>query len=177
MSHTTRFKSSFNNPDVLQRAVLMLQHEMFGSVRCQLLQNAVPRMYFKDQFQKDVKKGFCDYVLKLEDCPYDIGFLWNAETQSYELIFDEWADNIAKVLGLSSREYNLEISKIQERMKTLGQPFEEPNTLGRHYTKLTQAYALAATQFGIANAPHIQVQECAKSETSQSIYLVTNAIL
>jgi len=46
-------------------------------INCDLVRLTAPRMWFKDQLQRQLGKSseICDYVLQLHDCPYDVGFI------------------------------------------------------------------------------------------------------
>lgn len=85
MSHTTSVKSvPIKSVNALRSAVSELQSQ---GIKCELVANAVPRMYYRDQIARHVKAKNpndyhfhdnpeeCDFVLKLPDAYYDIGFL------------------------------------------------------------------------------------------------------
>jgi Protein of unknown function (DUF1257) len=58
------------------------------------VQNVKPRMYYDNQH------GTCEYVLKLNDGPYDVGFDKQADG-SYAPVFDDWQRNVANKVGAS----------------------------------------------------------------------------
>lgn len=68
-------------------------------IRCELLENAVPRAYFKDQ----PNMGRADLVLKLTDCKYDIG-LYKQADGSYEPRTDFFAGYVEKILGAKASD-------------------------------------------------------------------------
>ena len=85
MSHTTSVRAiPIVSVAALKSAVEELKKR---GVKCELVANAVPRMYYLDQIARHVKDKNphdyhfhanpeeCDYVLRLDDAFYDIGFL------------------------------------------------------------------------------------------------------
>lgn len=90
MSHTTTLKSvAISDTKALQDAVEFLKQR---GLEADLLQNAKPRMYYSDQY------GVCDYVLRLKNSPYDIGFAKQADG-TYAPVFDSWAGHLQKQIG------------------------------------------------------------------------------
>lgn len=90
MSHTTTLKSvNINDIRALQEAVNFLKER---GLQAELVENAVPRMYYGNQY------GKCDYVLRLTNSPYDIGFAKQADG-SYAPVFDSWAGHLQKQIG------------------------------------------------------------------------------
>jgi len=117
MSHTTSIGNvSITDIDALRTAVAKLKEQ---GINCDLVENEKPRMYYNNQH------GKCDYVLKLHDCPYDIGFD-KQENGSYVPVFDEWAGHVQKQLGCNCPTDNAE-----DRSKA-------------HIGKLMQGYATEA---------------------------------
>lgn len=91
MSHTTVLKTiQIRNIDALRESVLYLKEQ---GVNCELIENAVPRMYYDNQHAK------CDYVLKLTDAIYDVGFAKQADG-TYLPVFDSYAGHIQKQIGM-----------------------------------------------------------------------------
>ena len=72
----------------MQKTVAELKKQ---GVRCELLANAQPRMYYADQLQRHLgrKNEIADYVLRLHDSPYDVAFIKD-EKGSYQPVFDMW---------------------------------------------------------------------------------------
>jgi len=90
MSHTTHLKSvAIKDISALRAAVRDLQSQ---GVKCSLLENTKPRMYYDNQH------GKCDFVLKLDDSPYDVGFDKQSDG-SYAPVFDEWGKHVGKQVG------------------------------------------------------------------------------
>lgn len=90
MSHTSVLKTiKINNIDALREAVEFLNSE---GIPCSLVENQYARMYY------DQQGGKCDYVLKLSNCNYDVGFQKQSDG-SYAPIFDTHAGYLERVLG------------------------------------------------------------------------------
>jgi hypothetical protein len=90
MSHTTVLKTiQIKNITALQEAVDYLKSQ---GVNCELVKDAKPRMYYPDQV------GKCDYVIKLKDCVYDVGFE-KQKDGSYAPMFDSWGGHVQKFIG------------------------------------------------------------------------------
>lgn len=93
MSHTTTIKSvPIKDVAALKAAVAEMQQ---NGVKCELRENAMPRMYSEGQARA---VGVCDYVLYLPNSKYDVGFVKQADG-SYAPAFDEWAGQVAGSLG------------------------------------------------------------------------------
>jgi hypothetical protein len=91
MSHTTTLKTvAIKSAEALQAAVNYLKEQ---GVDCELLQDAKPRMYYANQH------GKCDYVLKLNNSIYDVGFD-KQEDGSYLPVFDSWGGHIQNQIGM-----------------------------------------------------------------------------
>lgn len=103
MSHTTAIKGlQIKDLAALRQTVKELQA---AGVKCSLIDNAAPRMYYRDQHAKGVSygnNGVCAHVLKLDGCKYDVGFDKQADG-SYTPILDAWADEIRGQIGLAGR--------------------------------------------------------------------------
>lgn len=90
MSHTTTLKSvKIQDVAAMRAAVAELKAK---GIDCDLLENAKPRMYYATQH------GTCDYVLKLNKSPYDVGFDKQADG-SFVPVFDEWQQKVAGQIG------------------------------------------------------------------------------
>jgi hypothetical protein len=106
MSHTTSVKSvPIKSECALRAAVRRLQA---AGIDCELLENAVPRMFYENQIGLHVKAAEearstgermglqfhgnaeeCDFVLKLNDSFYDIGFLRD-KNGHWQMFFDDY---------------------------------------------------------------------------------------
>jgi len=89
MSHTTEVKSvPIKDINALRAAVNELKAQ---GVNVELEANATPRMYYRDQLQKHMGRESeeCDYVLRVKDAYYDVGFIKN-EDGTYSPVFDDY---------------------------------------------------------------------------------------
>jgi hypothetical protein len=90
MSHTTHLKAvQIRDVSALRQAVAELKSK---GVKCDLVEKDRPRMFYAQQH------GECDFVLKLTDAPYDVGFD-RQQDGSYAPVFDEWGQHVARQLG------------------------------------------------------------------------------
>lgn len=90
MSHTTTIRGmNITSVPAMRHAVEALQNK---GIRCELLENAKPRMYYRRQEET------CDFVLKLHDSTYDVGFRKNADG-GYDPVLDTWDNQIEDQVG------------------------------------------------------------------------------
>ena len=90
ISHTTTLKTVvINDIDALEETVQYLNN--IGT-KCSLLKNQRPRMYYENQH------GVCDYILRIDDCSYDVGFA-KQEDGSYLPVFDSYANILRRKIG------------------------------------------------------------------------------
>ena len=119
MSHTTEISSIvFNDVEALRLAVRDLQK---AGVKCTLKEKATPRAYYANQ----AGMGPAEYVLELQDSPYDVGFYHDPKVKGLVARTDLFLGHVNKVLGVPARN--------DEK--------HEQAALGRLY----QAYAVQAT--------------------------------
>ena len=96
MSHTTSIESIvFSDMQALAAAVTELASK---GIKCSLETNAVPRAFYTNQ--AGLEKA--PYVLRLHDCPYDIGF-YAREKGGYEARTDLFANRVAGILGVKAQ--------------------------------------------------------------------------
>lgn len=92
MSHTSTIKAvKIQSISALQATIAELNTK---GIRCSLVPNATPRAYFANQ----EGMGSADFVIKLDDSPYDIG-LYKDETGAFEARTDFFGNHINKLLG------------------------------------------------------------------------------
>lgn len=105
MSHTTVLKTiQIKSIEALEGAVAYLQSQ---GVNCELVKGTTPRMYYENQHTK------CEYVLKLKDCVYDVGFE-KQKDGSYAPVFDSYNRHIQKQIG---QPLSCEIPKTAEEQQ------------------------------------------------------------
>lgn len=116
MSHTTTLKGvQIKDVSALRAAVAEIISQ---GVKCELLENAKPRMYYENQHNN------CDFVLHLKDGKYDIGFDKQADG-SYNPVFDEWSNHISSKLGASCPLPNTPEGKAQHQIGKLLQAYQK----------------------------------------------------
>lgn len=92
MSHTTTISSiALVSQSAIRGAISDLKSQ---GIRCELLEKATPRAYYKDQ----PGMGEADFVIQLQDSRYDVGLYRNNKGQ-YEARADLFAGEISRVLG------------------------------------------------------------------------------
>lgn len=92
MSHTSTVKSiMIVSITALRSAIAELAAQ---GIQCSLQEGGRPRAYFPQQ----QGMGDADFVIKLAQCPYDIG-LYKNESGGYEARTDFWGGHIEKALG------------------------------------------------------------------------------
>lgn len=131
MSHTTAIENIvFSDIAALQSAVNELAAK---GLRCSLVKDAQPRAYYQNQSGM----GKADYVLKLEDAPYDIGFYRDTKKKGLVARTDLFAGHVARVLGA----------------KATGSETAQQAALGR----LNQMYAIhAATRKAVSQGMSVK---------------------
>lgn len=132
MSHTTAIGNvAITDIDALRSTVAKLKAQ---GINCDLVERQKPRMYYGNQH------GVCDYVLRLHDCPYDVGFDKNKDG-AYVPVFDEWGNHIAKQIGVTGN-------------------FTGDNKSKAHIGKLMQGYATeAAINAAVAQGYYVEGTE------------------
>ena len=92
MSHTAKISAiKISSVSALRSAIAELQQ---AGVKCSLVESATPRAYFPQQ--QDM--GHAEFVIKLDDAPYDIG-LYKQPDGTYEARTDFWMGHVERVLG------------------------------------------------------------------------------
>lgn len=95
MSHTTSIKAiKIQSITALQAAITEMQQ---AGVKISLVPNATPRAYFPNQDGM----GKADFVLKLDDAPYDVGLY--KTNDGYEARTDFFAGHVERILGGQAR--------------------------------------------------------------------------
>jgi Protein of unknown function (DUF1257) len=90
MSHTTTISTLLLSDETAIRAAIA---ELSSKgVKCELLENAVPRAYYDNQM------GQADMVVKLDNSRYDVG-LYKKADGTFEAKADFWGKDVEKALG------------------------------------------------------------------------------
>jgi hypothetical protein len=143
MSHTTAIKTvAITDIQALKQAVAKMKA---SGVNCELVEKQKPRMYYSNQH------GVCDYVLKLPNCKYDVGFD-KQEDGSYAPVFDEWAGEVKGQIGCNCPTEN------------------SADKAATHIGALMQGYAVeAATNSAINQGYYV---ESAETDADGNVQLV-----
>lgn len=95
MSHTTSIKSiKIQSVTALQAAITEMQQ---AGMKISLVPNATPRAYYANQ----AGMGQADFVIKLDDAPYDVG-LYKTD-DGYEARTDFFQGHVERILGAQAR--------------------------------------------------------------------------
>lgn len=86
----------FNDIEALKLTVRDLQKQ---GIKCSLLEKTTARAYYQNQ---QGMSGTLDYVLRLDDAPYDVAFVKQDVGKGYVARTDLFAGHVAKVLGSAS---------------------------------------------------------------------------
>ena len=98
MSHTTTVKGlAIKSDDSIRAAVLALQAQ---GIEVELMENAIPRMFYSHQ---EEAVGKCNFVIKVKKAQYDVGLKKN-NVGDYDLIFDEWGGGIRNQIGITKTD-------------------------------------------------------------------------
>ncbi|MET0465344.1 MAG: hypothetical protein ABW007_19440 [Chitinophagaceae bacterium] len=144
MSHTSEITdSAFTDEKMLEAAVSSLKAQ---GVAISFQKGGMPRMFYADQFQKYNNGKDADFVVKLENCPYDIGFV--RKEGKLNPIFDEWNSHIANQLGMK------EVTGYNAKDKT------------HHIRRLNMEYQLAALK-ATARKKNMRVGDVKRSADGQ----------
>ena len=96
MSHTTEIASIvFSDIEALKLTVRDLQAQ---GIKCTLKEKVTPRAYYATQ----QGMGVADYVLELQDSPYDVGLYKQEGGKGYVARTDLFDGHVAEILGSKS---------------------------------------------------------------------------
>jgi hypothetical protein len=136
MSHTTTLKAVvIRDVTALRQAVDELRD---SGTDCVLLENAKPRMYFGNQH------GECDYVLRLNNSQYDVGFDRQADG-TYVPVFDEWQSIVAKQLGADVNVCPVPTSKEGKAQHQIGRFFQSYSKHAAINAAVSQGYMIESS--------------------------------
>lgn len=120
MSHTTTLKSVvIRDVQAVEQAVAELAKQ---GISIELLRDAVPRMYYPNQLQKDTGKATADLVLRLNDGRYDVALV-KQEDGTYLPVFDTWAGHVSNKLGAACPLPGTPEGNIQHAIGKFGQEY------------------------------------------------------
>lgn len=150
----------------MQAAVNELQ---LKGVKCSLLTDAKPRMYYKDQMQRHLGQAseVCPLVLHLDDCAYDVAFI-QAEDGALTPVFDDWVPSsggkaIKAVLGAAYK------GKVEHWSGNRAETEQTLHSIGR----LLQGYS-KYTAIESATADGFIIESCTEDELGNIQLRLTN---
>ena len=112
MSHTATVKSiKIQSINALRATIAELAA---SGIRCSLIENETPRAYYQNQ----AGMGQANFVIRLDDAPYDIGLYKTADGKGYEARTDFFAGHVERILGAKATTNE---SRDQARMGKLFQ--------------------------------------------------------
>lgn len=116
MSHVTTLKGvTIKSEKALKKAAAKLKKQ---GVNCELVTNQKPRVHGYDAAPQ------CDYVLKLKDGAYDVGFKKN-KAGEFEPVFDTYQNHVGKQIGATCPLPNTPGGKQQHQMGKFMQAYQE----------------------------------------------------
>jgi len=123
MSHTTTIRAvPIRDTRALKSAVADLRAQ---GVKCELVENQKPRLYSQGQ-ANDL--GNCEYVLRLQESRYDVGFKKQADG-SYAAVTDLWGGDVGKNIGARCPMPTTEEGRAQHGIGRLMQEYTKHATL------------------------------------------------
>lgn len=145
MSHTTKLKSvEIKDVSALFSAVGDLKA---AGIRCDLVQNAKPRMYYNDQH------GQCAYVLKLHDSQYDVGFDLQKDG-TYAPVFDEWGNYVGGQIGAACPMPNTQEGRAQHAIGKFLQSYAKHAAIN---AAVAQGYMVEGTEVDADGNVHLML--------------------
>lgn len=137
MSHTTTLKNvAIRDVNALRQAVADLQAE---GVNCELVENATPRMYYDKQGQK------CEYMLKLNDGSYDVGFKAQ-EDGSYAPVMDTWGGHVGGQVGADVNVCPMPSSEEGKAQHCIGKFMQSYSKNAAVNAAIQQGYSVEGTE-------------------------------
>jgi len=110
MSHVTRVGGvKIKDVAAMKSAV---QELVKKGVRCELVENQVPRMHGEAEHRR---VGKCEYVLKLHSGSYDVGFKKQTDG-TYEAVIDTYGSHVGKQIGAACPMPNTAEGRAQHQM-------------------------------------------------------------
>lgn len=106
MSHTSKI-SKIRITDIAALKAAVQDLNKLG-IKCSLLENVKPRAFYDTQ----QGMGTAPYVLRLDDCAYDVGFYNDENSKVYEPRTDLFGDKVRSLIGVSGSEPQDHIGKL-----------------------------------------------------------------
>lgn len=137
MSHTTTLKNvAIRDANAMRQAVAELQAK---GIKCQLAENCKPRMYYGEQGE------VCEFVLKLEDGKYDVGFQLQ-EDGTYAPQLDTWNNEVGKQIGADADVCPVPNSSAGRAQHAIGQFMQGYSKHAAINAAVQQGYSVEASE-------------------------------
>ena len=145
MSHTTTLKNVAIR-DV--RAMRSAAEELAASgINCRLVENESPRMYYPGQQEQ------CEYVLKLEDGSYDVGFK-KQKDGTFAPVLDTWNGHVGRQIGASCPMPNTEEGRAQHAIGKFMQSYSKNAAIN---AARNQGYNVEGTETDADGNVHVTI--------------------
>jgi hypothetical protein len=99
MSHTSTI-DSVRIVDINALRAALRELSTKHGVPCELVENATPRAYFPDQ----AGLGHAPYVIRLNNCQYDVGLYPHEDGRGFSARTDLWMGYVSDQLGAQTRK-------------------------------------------------------------------------
>lgn len=161
MSHTTKITGiAIRDVAAIRSAVADLNAK---GVAVELLENAMPRMYYRAGVNGKDQHGKCAFVLRLTGEPggereqYDLG-LDLQEDGTYAPIFDEWDNHVANQLGADVNVCPIPSTPEGRAQHQIGSFVQKYATHAAINAAKAKGYSIKGTTFDHATgAVHVQI--------------------
>lgn len=110
MSHVSKLSGMKIKDEAAMRAAVA--DLTAKGIKCELVQNAVPRMHGQREEQA---VGKCDYVLKLPNGKYDVGFKKQSDG-TFQAVIDTYGNHVGGQIGAACPMPNSAEGRVQHQM-------------------------------------------------------------
>lgn len=148
MSHTTTLRNvAIRDVSAMMQAVADLKAD---GVNCELVENAKPRMYYTKQGET------CDYVLKLNDGQYDVGFA-HQEDGSYAPVMDTWGGHVGNQIGADVNVCPMPGSAEGKAQHAMGKFMQNYSRNAAINAAVAQGYSVESTEVDAEGNVHLTI--------------------
>ncbi len=156
MSHTTEIKAvPIRDIAALRAAVNELKAK---GINIDLVQNENPRMYYADQLQRHLgtDSETCDYVVKVNDASYDVGFI-KQDDGTYSMVFDDWKKSVNNVLGCEGNSQSSDAA--EKTMRSVGKLTQAYSKHAAINAATTKGYKVTGTHVDSDGNIHLEIKQ------------------
>ncbi len=119
-------------------------------VNCELVENAKPRMYYTKQGEQ------CDYVLKLNDGQYDVGFQ-HQDDGSYAPVMDTWGGHVGNQIGADVSVCPMPNSAEGKAQHAMGKFMQNYSRNAAVNAAVAQGYSVEGTEVDAEGNVHLTI--------------------